>query len=557
MWHMNSTNRQNANLLNCLERISAAASECSLNFNKLTQVEDDVKKVSDFLNITKDQTIFFSCLAELSLQKTVSLTALSKHLKCTILKSITLMYEIEALEEKGLIQKSFKKGGQNISYNDMGFSVPHNVIEAIRKTDKSLLLKPVKFDLPGFLKHISDIIDERHDNILTTEQVYSETEFLISNNINLPFVAYIDNTLKQTISKCTVFAISYCRLKGQTSVNIDGFADAVFDDLNGMLMFAQQLSSGNHELVKKNILKLSSSEFEGEKLASLTQTINKMLYASFPDLILTDSEKAGLISYKSIKAKELFFNEGTNEQIKTLERVLSRSKFRLYNKELQQNRLSGGITSIFSGDPGTGKTEAVYQLALKTKRDIMMVDLSQTKSKWFGESEKIVKKIFDDYSVMVNNCQTEPILLINEADGLFSKRLDLWNRGTSTDQTMNTIQNILLQELENFKGILIATTNLTGNLDRAFERRFTFKIEFSRPTPDTGIKIWKSKLPELTLSEAAELSRRFDFTGGEIDVQIRQIILKKILNKNFNLFDAIVVSCSREHGFQTRKRVGF
>lgn len=187
----------------------------------------------------------------------------------------------------------------------------------------------------------------------------------------------------------------------------------------------------------------------------------------------------------------------------------------------------------------------------------MMVDLSQTKSKWFGESEKVVKKIFDDYSALLKSSRTEPILFINEADGLFTGRSVMSTSASAADHAINTIQNILLQALENFEGILIATTNLTGNLDRAFERRFTFRIEFPKPDQLTRQAIWKSKLPDLSDEESLKLAERFGITGGEIDVQVRQIILKRVLNKKISLFDALVESCGKDHGFSGRKRVGY
>jgi len=187
----------------------------------------------------------------------------------------------------------------------------------------------------------------------------------------------------------------------------------------------------------------------------------------------------------------------------------------------------------------------------------MMVDLSQTKSKWFGDSEKVVKKIFDDYRNLLRNSDREPILFINEADGFFSKRLELGNRGTSTDQTMNTIQNILLQALENFEGILIATTNLTGNLDGAFERRFTFRIEFPKPDAGARQKIWKSKLPELSDEETKRLAERFELSGGDIDVQVRQALLQKVLRKKVKLYDIVEENCRKDHGFGSRRKIGF
>jgi predicted transcriptional regulator len=129
----------NQNLLNRLECISMAASKCDLNFQKLTNVNGDISEVSGFLGITDDQALFFSALTELSFQKTVTLDHLAKHLKCSVMKVITFMHEIEALEKKGYIQNSIKKGGRKYSYNDVGFTVLHYVIEALRKGDATML----------------------------------------------------------------------------------------------------------------------------------------------------------------------------------------------------------------------------------------------------------------------------------------------------------------------------------------------------------------------------------------------------------------------------------
>ena len=391
----------------------------------------------------------------------------------------------------------------------------------------------------------------------STAQVLAETEFLISNNSDLPFVSFVDRSLNQTISKCTVFAFSYIRLKGQYNINIEGFANALFDDLGEQLDFTQQVSSGNHELIGRNMLKLATSEFDGDRMVVLSQITARMLYRDYPALLVAETDRTGIIQAKSITGKKLFFDEETVRQISSIGEVMKLSKFRTYRRELKRNKLSGGITAIFFGAPGTGKTEAVYQIARKTGRDIMMVDLSQTKSKWFGESEKIVKKIFDDYSALLKSSGTEPILFINEADGLFTGRSVMNGSHSAADHAINTIQNILLQAIENFEGILIATTNLTVNLDKAFERRFTFKVEFPKPGLSARQAIWKSKLPDLSDEESLKLAERFGITGGEIDIQVRQVILARVLNKKISLYDALVESCGKEHGFSGRKKIGF
>jgi hypothetical protein len=151
-------NNLNQNLLTRLEVISSAATKCDLDFQKLENVSSDIKEVSGFLSITDDQAVFFSCLAELSFQKPVTLETLAKHLNCSALKVITCMNEMEALEKKGYIRKNFRRRGRKHSYNDMGFSVPHDVIEALRKADPALLIITTKFDLPGFLRQVSSVV---------------------------------------------------------------------------------------------------------------------------------------------------------------------------------------------------------------------------------------------------------------------------------------------------------------------------------------------------------------------------------------------------------------
>lgn len=185
----------------------------------------------------------------------------------------------------------------------------------------------------------------------------------------------------------------------------------------------------------------------------------------------------------------------------------------------------------------------------------MMVDLSQLKSKWFGDSEKRVKKIFDDYNRLCNNYTIKPILFINEADGMFTKRLT--NGISSADQAVNTMQNIILQALENFEGILLATTNLSANLDSALERRFLFKIEFKNPHPNTSQRIWKSKIPELKPSYIKLLSERYQLSGGEIENVARKYFMDKIINDKRVGIEQIISYCEEEKPFQKQRKIGF
>jgi SpoVK/Ycf46/Vps4 family AAA+-type ATPase len=210
------------------------------------------------------------------------------------------------------------------------------------------------------------------------------------------------------------------------------------------------------------------------------------------------------------------------------------------------------------GAPGTGKTESVFQLAKSSGRDIMHVDISQVKDLFFGESEKRVKAIFDNYRRQCKNSKSTPILLFNEADALLGKRQE--NNFSNVSQTENAIQNILLEELERFEGIAFFTTNLQGNLDQAYERRFLFKVKFDAPSTAVKSKIWLNKLPWIDSEFANKLANGFSFSGGEIDNIVRKCTMQEVLTGIRPMEDEIMEFCKNEKHLSSGKgrfKVGF
>ena len=163
---------------------------------------------------------------------------------------------------------------------------------------------------------------------------------------------------------------------------------------------------------------------------------------------------------------------------------------------------------------------------------------------WFGESEKIIKQVFKDYKSYAKKQKSTPILFFNEADAIISKRKDVANSNVS--DTENRIQNILLEEIENFEGILIATTNLADNLDKAFERRFLFKIEFQKPSISTKTQIWQLKMQHLSNEDCAMLASRFDFSGGQIDNIVRKNEINEIIHGSTLDINTLLEYCKEE-----------
>jgi len=272
--------------------------------------------------------------------------------------------------------------------------------------------------------------------------------------------------------------------------------------------------------------------------------------------MLLESNVINIRSPIAIKTKKLFFSRELQQEIDTLYKALSLRNYNNLRKELSNRNFNTGLTVLFHGASGVGKTELTYQLAKKSNREIMMVDLSKTRSKWFGESEKVVKKIFDDYRLVQTGAKRCPILMINEVDGLLSKRTSLGDDSSSQSQARNTIQNIILQELEDFEGILIGTTNLSENLDKAFDRRFLFKINFTNPDAKARYQIWRSRLPELPCACTQELSNKFALTGGQIENIIKKSLINQVLSDG-DIVPSLQKLCSEELGYKKRMSIGF
>lgn len=544
----------NQKLLIHVEKVSSQASKSNLQFSGFIQSES-VQTIANYLEITQRQTVIFCVLVELSLQRMVTVENIARYFKCSLLKVLSLLDEFEVLEKKALVKKRIKSGSSKASFDNISYFVPFNVIDSIRTSDKTKL-QPVKnMNLPNLLERVKDIVKERENDIISTQQLIHEIEELIKNNLQHTFIKYLNKQIANTAHKCVAMVAAYLRITGQEIVEIESIPDSIFDDISDTLNMRRELISGRHELVKKNVITIEPCFFSDQETISLSKKSLNVLYEEYPELIVDDLKEKGLIISKHIKEKKLFFNQGVKMEIDNITSIIKRGRFQSYQKAAEKNNINKGITAIFHGVSGTGKTQVVYQIAKTTGRDIMMVDLSQTKNMWFGESEKQVKRIFDNYRQLLSASRVEPVLFINEADGLFSKRTA--NNSSQTSQTLNTIQNILLQELEDFNGILIATTNLITNLDKAFERRFLFIIEFPRPDKFTRAKIWKNRVPELTYRMANQLGQKFDITGGQIDNQIRKLILKEVTKKNVNTFETLMEGCSKNHGFTGKMQIGF
>ena len=216
---------------------------------------------------------------------------------------------------------------------------------------------------------------------------------------------------------------------------------------------------------------------------------------------------------------------------------------------------------IFYGGAGTGKTITALAIAKSLKREVLSFDCSKILSQYVGESEKNVRKIFDSYKELCVKTKTEPILLLNEADQFLSNRVTGTSAGS--DKMHNQMQNIFLEQIENFDGILIATTNLLESIDKAFSRRFNYKIEFTKPTQPQRLKLWKILLPStLPLCEDFDIEKLSlsNLTGGQIELIIKNTAYKiaTLENPIFNTKDFLEeIEKEKKNMFDKEHKMGF
>jgi len=170
-----------------------------------------------------------------------------------------------------------------------------------------------------------------------------------------------------------------------------------------------------------------------------------------------------------------------------------------------------GVSALFSGPPGTGKTMVAGIMARELDMELFRIDLSRVVSKWIGETEKNLGRVFDEAAL------SHAIILFDEADSLFAKRTEV---KSSVDRYANLEVNYLLQRMEAYEGVSILTTNFEDTIDEAFKRRLNFRIEFPFPEIEDREKLWPIMLPR-ALPKVDDinwhhLAKRFELSGGNI-----------------------------------------
>jgi len=194
-----------------------------------------------------------------------------------------------------------------------------------------------------------------------------------------------------------------------------------------------------------------------------------------------------------------------------------------------------GMVLLLYGAPGTGKTFTAGVIANELDGDLVMLNVPELRNKYYGDTEKIIKKAFTEMREMAVQQNPAPVFLLNEADQLIHNRIE---HNSTCGTIENNIQSIILEELETFPGILILTTNLERNMDEAFFRRFDLKFKFNMPDLECRRKLWKlylrKEIPGAQDIDIEHLAEHYYFSGAQIAMVVHNACIEAV-NRTGNL----------------------
>ena len=542
-------------LLKGMQTILEFAKNSSLSEEYFDFVKVPMSYLCRRLNLTPTQVALLAVIMELGFQRYVSLSNIANFFGTSNLEILDKSSEITALMTRRFIVEGSNRF-------ESGYTTPPEVYDAFRHNEAYAYKVPEVRNSDELAEHIDRMLSRLGDceNENDAETFDRDLRDLLNANSNIRLARSLLAVLKKTSDKefrvLVLMSMFWIRDEDE-EIESRRFSVVLKRQLD-LRQMSNLLTKGRSILVKKGYIKtVDGGGILSKDVFALTPQFRKTLT---PDRTIGQNGEervdSRLTRHENIREKQLFYNHEVENEVGRLSRLLQPEQMNGVLSRLKERGLRGGFTCLLYGGPGTGKTETVLQLARHSGRDIFQVEVSQLRSKWYGESERLVKSVFDEYRKLVAASKVAPIMFFNEADAIFNRRME--NAERAVDKGENALQNIILQEMETLDGILIATTNLQENFDDAFERRFLYKLFLNKPTVEVKARIWQSMLPDLSEGDASRLAAEFDFSGGQIENVARKRFIDEVLSGETADLETLRTLCRNEQLEHTTVRhIGF
>jgi hypothetical protein len=524
--------------------------------NLLNDIQNDIEIIAYFLDLDLKFTPLFSVMiCEQLMGEVNSVRKTMKNMGYGSLEIINSNENIKSLKKRGWISISKRRFH---SFKTDEFEISKLVLDAITYNDKTKLVKQKPDTLVEALIQIRQIISNANGDF-DLDDFISSVLLDLENYLSFRFISsIIDHKSLTDLERLVIIWMASDVVYGREEFDFDSIIEFFTQDPSYAFNFKQRISKGTSHLIIDGFIEFKRPNYVDFSSVKLGDKTNEMLYElrQNSDQKKRTAKYTVLIEPQDLKEQSLFFNTANDSSIQKVDQLLSNENFDKLMNKFQEKGMKDCLTMLFHGYPGTGKTELVKQLALKHERSIYQVDISGIKDMWVGESEKNMKKVFKEYADALKFNRRTPILLFNEADALLGLRTNVQH---SVDQMNNALQNILLQELEDMRGIFIATTNLINNIDGAFDRRLLYKLKFELPDDNTRYQILENQFPILEKKELKEISENYKLSGGQIQNIKRKIIADQILfGEDMIDNESIISYIKAEIGFRTNKaEIGF
>lgn len=546
-----------------ISKIIVSLKKSSFEEDHTKDFQNCVEFLKEYLGLkTESQVIVFASLFTMYFDNTarpISFYTISDFYNCNPLIVLQYRKDMDALLERGLVEET---DAPDDAYESCFYKIPTHITEAILSNQPIPEAKEQKnLTIQTFIHQIEKLGDKRIDRGEKIQTLYNEIEIKEKLHKNVKTLENVKKLLPKIEDRAILYDVAAGMINHiNTEVDLMILVNRNSDESSRRQFILQSFMDESHILFTLELMQFENKASMMDSTVSLTDKAFELILGEEGKFYQKKLGDKQMKSSDKIQEKELFYMPENQKEIQKLYSSLEKDNLKKLQERLEERKLPKGICIMFYGEPGTGKTETVYQMAKKTGRSVFHVDIGNMRSQWYGETEQKFSKLFNDYRKMcesaIKNDNLLPILLFNEADAIFGKRVEINSQGGG-GRVDNTIQNILLEEMEKLPGILIATTNLEGNLDSAFERRFLFKVKFAKPDTTVKAKIWKSNLPWLSEEQMEKLAKDFPFSGGEIANIVRKITMDEILSGEIPPFEEIIEYCKTEKLQTGKALVGF